>query len=495
MNDLERDLRELLQRRADEGWAQPEAPVRVVRRVRRRQAATAMVAGVAAALVGLASFAGVRAVLDPNDGATPAAPTTTGTLNGITIEYPEGWFLADPQTFVEAQFGQDALLILANRAPSSAEALGCPGMAVDRPEPVVIPDVLMTVEGRPTQIRVDSWPASLDPIEVENDFDRSCFPGWDFLSARWTVSGRSYEGVVGIAPTATTVDREAVLSAFASMSFAQPTVDPTLGTILAEGTAGGEDWQLSAGRQGTGVSLELSWEGGAAGFGSAAGSPPLDLEVASQILGSGVSAEQVVFGVVTSGAAEVSIAVSPDGQALPATQARIVDIPDDIARDVNAFVGVVPVGDGTVRAYDGQRNLLDEAPVLGGSPSGDEMPTATLPPVEEGEPPVEPVAPVHGGRYWGAYLWLGTAEDAEQVGFETADWLRERGVPYSAGDLGCDDPVDGSIGDPGENWGVAVYFDDEADANLFVEWYLEARFPGADHVPIPIIEVRTYCLD
>src|SRR5918992_5496762 len=179
MNDLERDLRDLLQRKADEGWAQPEAPVRVLRRVRRRQVVTAAMAGVAAALVGLASFAGVRAVLDPDGGATPAAPTTTETLNGITIEYPEGWFLADPRTLEGVEFGQDSLLVLANRAPSPDEALGCPGLIVERPMPAVIPDVLMTVQGYPSGVAVDEWPASLDPIEIEEDFDRPCFPGWD----------------------------------------------------------------------------------------------------------------------------------------------------------------------------------------------------------------------------------------------------------------------------------------------------------------------------
>jgi hypothetical protein len=483
MNDLERDLRELLQRKADEGWAQPEAPVRMLRRVRRRQATTAVMAGVAAALVGLASFAGVRAVLDPDGGDQPAAPTTTRTLNGITIEYPEGWFLVDPRTLVGVEGSKELLLSLANHEPT-AEALGCPGLD----EGARTNRVMLTVQGYPSEVAVDSWPASLDRIEIEEEFDRVCYPGWELLSARWTASGRSYEGVVGMGPDATEADRAAISSAFASMSFAAAaTIDPGRGTILAGGSAGGELWRLSVRREGGGFSLELDWEGGASGFGYPPGTIP-DLEVTSRILGSGATAEQVVFGVVTPEAEEVSIGVSPDGEAIPATEARIVDIPDDISADVDAFVGVTPIGDGSVRAFDAEGNLLAEVPT--GPPPPEEAPTETPPPPEETEPPVAPVAPVQGGRYWAVYLgWSDDPDSPELV--EPDTWLEDVGIG-SPGirEAGCDHRSEDVV--HGARYMVAVYFETERDAEAFWTWYVAQRgLEGPFNVPI--IDVTTSC--
>jgi hypothetical protein len=489
MNDLERDLRELLQHKADEGWAQPEAPVRLLRRVRQRQAVAAVVAGVAAALVGLASFAGVRAVLDPDGADTPAAPTTTRTLNGITIEYPEGWFLADPRTLEGTEFGQDSLLILANRAANPAEALGCPGLAVERPMPAVIPDVLMTVEGRPTGGNGSTWPAHLEPLQLDSLDDSTCYQGWHFRSARWVAQGHLYEAVVGFAPSASADDQKAMDSAFNSMRFPLGPVPPTPGrTVIAEGTAAGERWELIVRSTDEGLELELGYpSGGSAMTGPFAGDVPL-VAWTPLVLGEGPSAEVVAFGLVSPEVAQVSVTVP--GFAGPA--AEILDIPDEIAPDLQAFVATVPVGVVTVRVRDAGGNVLDEQTV---DPEEGSTSVPTAPEQQAGDPPVDPVAPDHGGTYWGAYLWVGTAEDAEQVGFETGDWLRERGFPYSAGDLSCDQPVDGSIGDPGEDWRIAVYFDTHGNAREFVDWYVETRFPGGDPVSVPIEEIRTYCLD
>ena len=489
MNDLERDLRELLQRKADEGWAQPEAPVRVLRRIRRRQAGTAVVAGVAAALVGLASFAGVRAVLDPDGEEQPAAPTTTRTLNGITIEYPEGWFLVDPSTVIGGTAAEDMLLALSNRE-LTAEAMACPGMA----EGSSADQVMLTVQGIASGVAEDAWPVSLDPLPIEGGrADSRCFPRWEFLNARWTSSGRSYEGVVGTGPDATPADREAIASAFASMAFvAGPSPDPTA-AVIAEGTAAGEAWQLIARRTDGVLELEFrSPSGGSAMTGPFEGDDVPLVVWSPLVLGAGPSAEVLAFGLVSPEVAQVDVTVPGDGHRDPG--AEIVDIPDEISPDLQAFWAAVgTVDEVTVRVLDAGGNVLDEQTIDPTEDGSTSVPTA--PEQQEGDPPVVPMVPEQGRRHWGAYLWIGTAEEAEQVGFETGEWLRQRGFPFSAGDLVCDRPVAGSIGGPDDDWRIAVYFDYNADANVFVEWYLATRFPGADHVPIPIVEVRTYCLD
>jgi len=95
MTDLERRIRDLLDEDARSA-PQPAEAARAVSRTRRRQAVT--LAGSALGVVALvaASIVAVRAVLT-TDGMSPAdAPTVTTTMNGISITYPEGWHVIDP---------------------------------------------------------------------------------------------------------------------------------------------------------------------------------------------------------------------------------------------------------------------------------------------------------------------------------------------------------------------------------------------------------------
>jgi hypothetical protein len=483
MNDLERDLRELLQRKADEGWAEPEAPVRVLRRVRRRQAATAAVGGLAAALVGLASFAGVRAVLDPDGGDTPSAPTATRTLNGITIEYPEGWFLVDPRTVI-GDAAQGILLALSNRE-LTPEAMGCPGEA----EGSATDQVMLTVSRAPSGVPGDPWPVSLDALPIEGGTaDLRCFPRWEFLNARWTASGRRYEGAVGIGPGVTPADREAIASAFASMAFVAGSPDPTA-AVIGEGTAAGEAWQLMVRSAGRYLELELAHpSGGIVMSGPFEGDVPLEAWT-PLVLGRGQAAEIVAFGFVSPEVASVRATIPGWG----GVAGRVLDIPDEITTDLRAFVATVPAGEQViVSVSDSEGNVLVEQAL-----DTDEGSTSvpTTPEQHESDPPVTPLGPTHGGTYWGAFLWVGDYGTDGELADQIASWLRERGVSFIEGDLGCDQPIEGSLGEPGDDWRVAVYFDSSADAEAFLGWYFEARYPGGDPAPIPIVEVRTYCLD
>jgi hypothetical protein len=65
--DLEREVRELLERRAEEaaGRVEERIPERVRGRVRRRQARTVVMSGLAAALVAVGALAGARALMPP----------------------------------------------------------------------------------------------------------------------------------------------------------------------------------------------------------------------------------------------------------------------------------------------------------------------------------------------------------------------------------------------------------------------------------------------
>ena len=101
MNDLERDLRDVLDEDARRVPTPTSAPEGLRRSVRRRQAVFGGLVG----LAGLAIVAGIVAgatmllpVRSSRSGRRSGPTTTTGTLNGITITYPQTWHLIDPDT-------------------------------------------------------------------------------------------------------------------------------------------------------------------------------------------------------------------------------------------------------------------------------------------------------------------------------------------------------------------------------------------------------------
>src|SRR5262245_5736925 len=106
MNDLERDLRDLLETKAGDGAPPSEPNPRVLQRARRRQVGTVLTALV----VGVALVAGGAVVLDTlqrNDDETRPQPATvpvlpeappgfeSAALPYASIAYPADWVLLD----------------------------------------------------------------------------------------------------------------------------------------------------------------------------------------------------------------------------------------------------------------------------------------------------------------------------------------------------------------------------------------------------------------
>ncbi len=93
----ENDVREMFQRREGDVHAPASTPQRLVARTRRRERLTVGIGILAAAVVVVVSIAGLRS-LGSSDGSQPGdvGPTTTKTVGGITITYPERWFAEDP---------------------------------------------------------------------------------------------------------------------------------------------------------------------------------------------------------------------------------------------------------------------------------------------------------------------------------------------------------------------------------------------------------------
>jgi hypothetical protein len=335
VNDLERDLQQVLHEDARRVPTPTSAPEGLRRSVRRRQAVFGSVVGLSALAIVAGIVAGATLLpieSEPRPG-VEGGELKTGTLNGIMITYPTAWDLIDP---AEAGLnGPDPKtvelprLILALAPTDPGRAFGCPGMVEG-----AAPDMLMTVQEEPLALdgpAAAPWPVQLEPMDVGSE-ESACYPGWEFRRAGWTASGRSFEARVGLAPESSSEDREALFVAFASMTFEPTTAGPT-SVVLATGTAGGEEWELIATRQSDGLGLSLDTETfgtGSGGYRDAIRA----LHLTAHVFGSGEQAERVVFGAIPADAVRLVGTDAAFGQ----NEVAILDVPEEIDPDLNAFV-------------------------------------------------------------------------------------------------------------------------------------------------------------
>jgi hypothetical protein len=367
VNDLERDLREVLHQDARRVPTPASAPEGLRRSARRRQA----VFGGAVALAGLAIVAGIVAgattLLPSQSGPEPAAlePTTTGTLNGITITYPGAWHLIDPDQAAlngSPTMGESPLprIVLALAPTEAPETFGCPGRAnAGESAPL-----LMTVQEEPpapTGPASSPWPVELRSMNVDAS-ESACYPGWEFMHAEWSASSRTFEARVGFGPDASDEERDGLFAAFASMTF-EPSEGSATSVELARGTAGGEEWQLSASRAKGGLSIELAGESTSSGMGLVGDTGVLgDIQASATVFGSGSRAERVIFGVVP----EALVRVEASSPGRSTVSADVLELPSEIAQHLNAFVLVVdPSGPVQLTGYDGSGQAVATGSVGG----------------------------------------------------------------------------------------------------------------------------------
>lgn len=347
MNDIERELRDVLEREARDAPT-PHETHTALRRTRRRQlrivAATSL--GVAAAVV--VAVAGFRSLGGEPDRLVPGS--TTQTMNGITITFPETWFLIDPdEAGLNGPTGSEPTedlprLILALSPTEPGDAFGCPGLGQTPGPP---PSFLMTIQEMPLALAGDParpWPVELEPLEVDAS-ESGCYPGWAFSQTAWSAADRTFVAAVGIAPDVSDAERAALLDVFASMTF-EPVADGATSVVLATGTAGGEDWELIASRGSDG--LELSLQGESFGTGTSGFDPVSDdeLRLTGHVFGEGTRAERVVFAAVPT---DVVLIVGVDS-AFATVYPEVLDVPDEIDPRLNAFV--VTIDADTVMAFE-----------------------------------------------------------------------------------------------------------------------------------------------
>jgi hypothetical protein len=399
VNDLERDLREALDEDARRVPTPISAPEGLRRSVRRRQAVFVGLMGLAGAAVVAGIVAGATMLL-PVRSSQPggAGPTTTGTLNGITITYPQAWSLIDPD---EAGLNGSSMMaevqlprIMLALAPTDpGKTFGCPGQAGGAAT------FVMTVQEEPLALEGPSsepWPVELRAMNADGS-ESACYPSWDFLRAGWTAAGRTFEARVGFSPDASDEEHDAVAAAFASMTF-EPSTGGVTSVVLAHGTAGGEDWQLFASRDTGGLSLDIAGETTGAGT-AGLGASSTNIQASTILFGSGSDAELVVFGAVPEGAVRVD-ASSADGSV---TSTDVLDVPNEIDPGLNAFVLVVAPGPLKLLGYDASGEVVAHGAV------------------DAAEPAPLPGASLKDGRHFG-YVRSVDA-DAQTIEFDLAYFL------------------------------------------------------------------------
>jgi hypothetical protein len=362
VNDLEHDLREVLDDDARRVPTPTSAPEGFRRSVRRRQAVFGGVIALSALAVVAGIVAGATTLLSFQSGPNPAAqgPTTTGTLNGITITYPRAWHLIDPDTAGlngSPQMSESPLprIVLALSPTQAPETFGCPGRSNGEAA-----TSLMTIEEEPPTLGdlTTSWPVELRPTGVDAS-ESGCYQGWRFMRAGWIAAGRMFEAHVGFSPAASDDERAALDAAFASMSF-EPSSDGVTSVVLAHGTAGGEDWQLVASRAKGGLSIEIV--GKTTGTGMGGLNTSTDLLGSEAVFGSASQAERLVFGVVPEEVDRVE-ASTVGGSTV---SADVLDVPSQIDRHLNAFVMVVgPSGPVQLTGYDASGQVVATGSVGG----------------------------------------------------------------------------------------------------------------------------------
>ena len=415
MTDLEQRLRDTLEDEARRAPAPHEARDGI-RRARRRQVLTVVssVASVFAvvAIVGLGIGALAR-----SDGTVPADETiVTRSMHGVTITAPERWFVVDPDEFELNGPGpaQDLPRLVLVLAPNlDPMTLGCPGRVAGA-------GFLLTIQEAPTALNGPAarpWPVELEPLGVDNGDGAAggCYSGFEFLHAGWTAEGRTFEARIGLATDISDDDREAVLAAYASMTF-EPGVEQSLEWIVDQGTIGGQYWRVVASNDADdagGPQLMIESNDGSSGIGYGGSN---DGPIFTQVeLGSGTDARVIVAGVVPGEVAELVV-----GDDVLPERMSVFDLPDRIDARNNAFLIVLrPEERVLVTAIDAE---------------GNKVTTFTVPSPSNGQ--TDPPVPVEGDLEDGRHFGFIRAVDvgAGTIGLDLASWLsgEEANAAYHA---------------------------------------------------------------
>jgi hypothetical protein len=299
MNDLERDLRELLRNQAASVDAPTLAPEPVLRRSRRRQIRTVAGGAAATAIVLAAAVVAIGTLRNPT-GTVPSAPIgfaeRTATIGGVPVTAPAGWTLIDdspmarflPASSESCSFSATAspVTLPGGSAASTGDQAGAEGSPVSATdaEPSCSSSPVAQAAGIPVlQLTNVELPligfvcdvTGIDPTDFPSngvaayvaefpnglstaEFDRAC-PGSEEIQTFADESGTTVLAAVSVVGPNASAEDAALVRDFVQgldgirIARSEPsTAGP--GYVVAAGTDGGTPWRIEAGISSLGTS-------------------------------------------------------------------------------------------------------------------------------------------------------------------------------------------------------------------------------------------------
>ncbi|HEX7248304.1 MAG TPA: hypothetical protein VF351_09420, partial [Actinomycetota bacterium] len=381
MNDVERELREMLERKAGSvGGVAPRMPESVRTRSRRRQAGVATVGAFTVAAVALVSFAGLRAIdFGSNDERVPGGDRSdryevferTATIETVTITSPSDWFLVNQLPLgagVATTSTSSGVSCTATAAPGDSEPPQevCESIS-SSPEPVADPvpvpmlllsrtdpglgvspclqgGVALANDAAMLEVAIDvpallqtdaggggnlaSWPVAFDE---EAATDGPCGSGH---YVRFQVGDYPYLAWIGFGPDAPEDVRRSLFDMAHQMRFEDTRLagpaDETPGYVIAGGENAAGPWRLelrpsTSGKPDANVDLRLVSSEGGAGTGDFTVPDATPIEQAGG---------DPTFGAVTKEATGVELRLEEGTPPIPAT---VVPLPPSLAYPFDLF--------------------------------------------------------------------------------------------------------------------------------------------------------------
>ncbi|MGH2629550.1 MAG: hypothetical protein ACRDHI_03190, partial [Actinomycetota bacterium] len=385
MNDVERNLRELLERKASSvGTVPPKLPATVRMRSRRRQLGTAFASGLAAVAVVIGSVATLRAIdTVPDRDAVPVEDPWAGyqvfertaTIETLTITSPSDWYLVNlwPMAARAAQ-GSSSGTCSVTIPPDGGEqsevcSEGTDGQGPDKSFPTV-PILMLSntdlglgpsacldgdlgLQGDDAVLEVAVDTRAVDLIEAGND---PGLPGWPVAFdpndvtggpcgeghyVRFQMGRYPYIAWAGFGPDASKEVRETLFEIAGAMqideqAFVQGPLEETPAYVITGGENAAGPWRLelrpsvSAGPTANVELAVISSEGEGAGAGDF--TVPVDTPIEQ-------AGGDPTFGAVTKEASGVELRLEEGTPPIPAT---IVPLPPTMPFDFDLFFASNP---------------------------------------------------------------------------------------------------------------------------------------------------------
>jgi hypothetical protein len=236
VNDLERELRELLETKSRDAAIDPRPARKVVKRARRRQFRTVLTGIVGVAAVVVASIVGVQAIVEvdpirPRPAEPPVLPDARegfrpAVLPFASVTYPKGWSLV--------AFGEGPrVLQLTNFDPEFTTPCVSPGVQALPPLGAVL-----LIERLPqSDASLATWPVSLFEPDAAADWDcrgaqEETFGEPDQYRVSWREGSTAFVARAAVGPLAPREVRQLLSDAFTSLAVVdgdQPQTEDFLG--------------------------------------------------------------------------------------------------------------------------------------------------------------------------------------------------------------------------------------------------------------------------